>query len=104
VAALVQRRAARVVQRQAQAERDARLDLAYPLKDLLRGEQVDPAELVVVSPVAPRRVGRAPGPPLRHDSSEVPGKLTDRYNISRARRSAPARSRCAGSRWSPHRS
>ena len=66
VAALVQGRAAGVVERQAQAEADAGLDLAHALEDLLGGEQVDAAELVVVAPVAPGRAGRALLPPLRH--------------------------------------
>ena len=48
-----------IVERQAQAEADAGLDLAHALEDLLGGEQVDAAELVVVAPVAPGRAGRA---------------------------------------------
>ena len=63
---LVQRGAAGVVERQAQAEADAGLDLAHALEDLLGGEQVDAAELVVVAPVAPGRAVRALRPPLRH--------------------------------------
>ena len=55
MAALVQHRAAGEVERQAQAEADAGLDLAHALEHLLGGEQVDAAELVVVAPVAPGR-------------------------------------------------
>ena len=66
VPALVQDRAAREVERQAQAEADAGLDLADPLEDLLGREQVDASELVVVAPVAPGRALRALRPPLRH--------------------------------------
>ena len=69
VPALVERRAAGIVERQAQAEADAGLDLADALEHLLRGEQVDAAELVVLAPVAPRRAGRALLPPLRHGPS-----------------------------------
>ncbi len=63
---LVQRGAAREVERQAQAEGDAVLDLPHALEDLLGREQVDAAELVVVTPVTPRRALRTLGPPLRH--------------------------------------
>ena len=78
VAPLVQGGPAGVVERQAQAEADAGLDLADALEDLLGGEQVDAAELVVVAPVAPGRAGRALLPPLRHRSCSF-----------RASRSAP---------------
>ena len=90
VAPLVQRGAAREVERQAQAEGDAVLDLAHALEDLLGREQVDAAELVVVAPVAPGRAFRALRPPLRHG---VPlalyrpvGFRSDRYS-SRGRES-----------------
>src|SRR5262249_39441686 len=63
---LVQRRSTRIVEREAQAETEARFDLAHAPEDLLGSEQVDPAELVVVTPVAPRRTGRASRPALRH--------------------------------------
>ena len=69
VAPLVQGGATRVVERQAQAEADSGLDLAHALKDLLGSEQIDAAELVVLSPVAPRGAGRALHPPLRHSFS-----------------------------------
>src|SRR5262245_36845551 len=68
VAPLVQRRSTRVVEGQAQAEADTSFDLAHALEDLLGGEQVDAAELVVLTPVAPRRAGRASRPALRHSS------------------------------------
>ncbi len=58
-APLVEGGAAREVERQAEAEADAGLDLAHALEDLLRREQVDAAELVVVAPVAPGRAVRA---------------------------------------------
>ena len=72
-----------IVERQAQAEADAGLDLAHALEHLLGGEQVDAAELVVVAPVAPGGAGRALLPPLRHgvSSSGVPRRrflCTDR--------------------------
>ena len=66
VAPLVQGGAAGEVERQAEAEADAGLDLAHALEHLLGGEQVDAAELVVVAPVAPGRAVRALLPPLRH--------------------------------------
>ena len=66
VAPLVQRRAAGIVERQAQAEAAALGDLAYALEHLLRREQVDPAQLVVIAPIAPGGAGRALRPALRH--------------------------------------
>jgi len=65
---LVEDRPAGEVEREAEAEADARLHLAHALEDLLGGEQVDAAELVVVAPVAPGRAGRPLGPALRHDA------------------------------------
>ena len=98
VAPLVQRGAAGIVERQAQAEADAGLDLAHALEHLLGGEQVDAAELVVVAPVAPGRAVRALLPPLRHGCLPRPYRpvavptgwyCTDRFGLrSRARRSA----------------
>ena len=66
VPALVQGGAAGVVERQAEAEADAGLDLAHAFEHLVRGEQVDAAELVVLAPVPPRRAVRALLPPLGH--------------------------------------
>src|SRR5438477_1665816 len=63
---LVQGCSTGVVERQAQAEADAGLDLAHALQDLLGGEQVDAPQLVVLAPVAPRRARRTLHPPLRH--------------------------------------
>jgi hypothetical protein len=63
---LVQDRAPREIERQAQAEADSGLDLLHPLEGLLGRDQVDAAELVVVAPVAPGRALRALLPPLRH--------------------------------------
>src|SRR5207302_7311528 len=63
---LVQRGAAGIVERQAEAEADAGLDFTHALEDLLGSEQVDATELVAVAPIAPRRAGRAPIPPFRH--------------------------------------
>ena len=71
VPALVERGAAGVVERQAQAEADAGFDLADALEHLLGGDQVDPAQFVVVAPVAPGRAGRALLPPLRHASRSL---------------------------------
>ena len=66
VAPLVQGGPAGIVERQAQAEADAGLDLSHALEHLLGSEQVDAAELVVVAPIAPRRAWWALLPPLRH--------------------------------------
>jgi hypothetical protein len=66
VAALVQRGAAGEVERQAQAEALARLHLPDALKHLLRRDEVDAAELVVLAPVTPRRTFRPSFPSLRH--------------------------------------
>ena len=57
-AALVQGGAAGEVERQAEAEADAGLDLAHALQDLLGTDEVDAAELVVVAPVTPGRAVR----------------------------------------------
>ena len=59
-------RAAGEVERQAQAEADAGLDLAHALEHLLGGEQVDATELVVVAPIAPGRAVRTLLPPFAH--------------------------------------
>ncbi len=64
--ALVQGGSTGIVERQAQAEGDAGLDLAHALENLLGGDQIDATELVVLAPIAPRRAGRALCPPLRH--------------------------------------
>ena len=66
VAALVERGAAGEVERQAEAERDAVLDLADALEHLLGGDEVDAAELVVVAEIAPGGALRTLRPTLRH--------------------------------------
>jgi hypothetical protein len=66
---LVQGRAARKIEWQTETEADAGLHFPYPLENLLGGEEVDAAELVVLPPITPRRPGRAFFPPLRHDFS-----------------------------------
>src|SRR5207248_4286431 len=63
---LVERRSAGVVERQAETEADAGLDLPHALEELLGSEQIDAAELVVVAPIPPGRPWRALLPPLRH--------------------------------------
>ena len=82
IPSLVQGGSTGVVEREAQTEADAGLDLAHTLEHLLGGEQVDPAELVVVAPVAPRRAGRALLPPIRHRCLSFPaaGPHVDRAN------------------------
>src|SRR5207302_6412312 len=81
----VQRGPAGEVERQAEAEADPGLDLAHALEDLLAGEEIDAAELVVVTPVAPRRSGRTLLP-SRHALH-----CTDRYAYARDRGSRTAR-------------
>jgi cation diffusion facilitator CzcD-associated flavoprotein CzcO len=105
VAPLVQRRPARVVERQAQTETDAGLHLAHALEHLGGGEQIDPAQLVVLAPVAPRRAGRALCPALRHWSSSRrnrairgPVACTDRLVDQRGNLS---RDHCVVARASP---
>ena len=71
---LVQGGPAREVERQAEAEADARLHLGDALQHLLRRDQVDAAEFVVVTPVAPRRSVRALTPSLRHGSRRIPSR------------------------------
>ena len=66
LAPLVQGRPAGEVERQAQAEADAGLDLPHALEHLFGREQVDAAEFVIFAPVAPRRAWWALLPPLRH--------------------------------------
>src|SRR6476660_4839461 len=78
MAALVQRDAPGEVERQAQAEADAGFDLAHPLQHLLGGEQVDPTEFVVVTPIPPRGAVRTLLPPLGH-----PLHCTDRSTTVR---------------------
>ena len=66
-AARVQHIAAREVEREAQAERYSFLHLGNALDHLLRRDQVEAAELIVVAPVAPGRSFRAMFPAL-HDA------------------------------------
>src|SRR5262249_58995538 len=62
--------AAREIEGQAEAEADAGLDLAHALEHLLRGHEVDPAELVVVPEIAPGRAVRALCPPARRHAGQ----------------------------------
>ena len=87
VAALIEGGSPGVVERQAEAEADTGLDLAYTLQHLVRGEQVDAPELVVLPPVAPGRTrwsalpprGHRVPPPGRHASrGRTRCKCTDR--------------------------
>ena len=66
-AARIQDVAAGKVERQAEAERQAFLHLGDALQHLLRGDQIEAAELVVVAPVAPGRSFRTMLPAL-HDA------------------------------------
>ena len=63
---LVQRGAAGEVEREAQAEADAGLDLGHTLQHLLAIDEIDAAQFVVVAPVAPGRSVGALRPALRH--------------------------------------
>jgi hypothetical protein len=69
VTPLVQGRATRKIEWQAETEADAGLHLSYALENLLGCDEVDAAELVVIAPITPRRPGRAFFPPLCHDFS-----------------------------------
>jgi hypothetical protein len=79
-ATLVQRDAAGIVERQAEAEADPVLDLAHPLEDLLGSDEVHPAELVVVAEVAPGGAIGTLGPSLRHACPLSPRILDRRYS------------------------
>jgi hypothetical protein len=59
VAARVDDRAARIVERDRQAEGFPFLDLGNRLQHLVRGQQIEPAELIVGTPIAPGRADRA---------------------------------------------
>src|SRR5579884_2882415 len=78
VAARVDDGAAGVVERQAEAEGAALPHLGDALQHLVRGQQVEPAELVVGAPVAPGRAGRAalPARMVGHVSAPLPGFQT----------------------------
>ena len=59
MAARVDDSAARIIERQAEAEGPAFLHLGHSLQDLVRGQQIEPAELIVGAPIAPGRARRA---------------------------------------------
>jgi hypothetical protein len=69
VTPLIQGGAAGIVEWQAETEADAGLHFPHALENLLGGEEIDAAELVVIAPITPRRSGRAFFPPLCHDFS-----------------------------------
>jgi hypothetical protein len=69
VTPLIQGRATRKIEWQAETEGDAGLHLPYALENLLGREEVDASELVVIAPITPGRPGRSFFPPLRHDFS-----------------------------------
>ena len=54
--------AARIIEGQAEAEGLAFLDLGNALEHLLRGQQVEPAQLILGAPIAPGRAGRTTFP------------------------------------------
>jgi hypothetical protein len=69
VTPLVQSRAAGKVEGQTETEADTGLHLPHALENLLGGQEIDAAKLVVIAPITPRRSGWAFFPPLRHDFS-----------------------------------
>ena len=81
MAPLVEHTAAGIVERQTQTKADSRLDLAHTLEDLLSGDQIDPAELVIITPITPRRAIRSPLPPFAHRAA--PPMSTPRHAARR---------------------
>jgi hypothetical protein len=53
-------------QRGKNRQHEAGLDVTHALEDLLGGEKIGAAELVVLAPIAPGRSWRTLVPPLRH--------------------------------------
>src|SRR4029077_1594436 len=87
-AALVQCGPAWEVERQAEAEADARLHLGHTLQHLLGCQQVDATEFVVVTPVAPRRSFRTLTPSLGHRCPDLMTSMLRNYTDRSKRRGA----------------
>src|SRR5215469_14078299 len=71
IPALVQRRPAGEVKRQAQREAETRLHLPYALQHLLLGNEVDTPKLIVLAPVTPRGAVGPLRPSFRHVKSSL---------------------------------
>ena len=59
MAARVDHRAARIIERQAEAENPSFLHLGDAFEHLFRGQQIEPADLILGTPISPSRAWRA---------------------------------------------
>src|SRR5258708_935378 len=111
MAARVDRGAARIIEWQAEAEGLSFPDLRDPLFDLVGGQEVEPAELIVRAPIAPGRAGRTIFParivrhfvwplPVRHPEERPSGRVSkDALSVVLAR--TPRRARAGKRAKSP---